>query len=97
WLAQAHAGFTRDYRAQLPQQVEAVFDSNHNFGATAFKLPRWVGSFTERLEASLAQHWDSSTKPFLDSLAFNWGTRLIAPICVTLGTLLILACSPVLG
>jgi hypothetical protein len=100
WFAQAHAGFTRDYRAALPQNVEAVFESSHNVGARAFKLPRWVGSFTEpmeRLEWSLGTHWDHHAKPFLDSLAFDWGKNLIAPIAVTLGTLLLMACSPPLG
>jgi hypothetical protein len=100
WFAQAHAGFTRDYRTALPQNVEAVFESSHNIGARAFKLPRWVGSFTEpmeRLEWSLGTHWDHHAKPFLDSLAFDWGRNLIAPIAVTLGTLLLMVCSPLLG
>jgi hypothetical protein len=100
WLARAHGGFTRDYRAALPQNVEAVFESSHNIGAKTFNLPRWVGSFTEpmeRLELSLGTHWDRHAKPFLDSLVFDWGKSLILPICVTLATLLLIACSPVLG
>ena len=38
----------------------------------------------ETLERSLADHWDRSARPFIDSLAYKWGTNLIAPIAVTL-------------
>ncbi|MEV4352043.1 hypothetical protein AB0J83_46920 [Actinoplanes sp. NPDC049596] len=86
WFEQAHAGYSRDYRATLPANVEAVFESSHNAVGQVFRLPRWVGSFTqpiEELERSLSAHWDRATRPFIDSLAYKWGVNLIAPIAVT--------------
>ena len=86
WFAQAHAAYSRDYRAALPPDVEAVFEGQHNAAGTVFRLPRWVGSFTqpmEALERSLAEHWDRAAKPFIDGLAYRWGPNLIAPIAVT--------------
>jgi hypothetical protein len=87
WFAQAHAGYSRDYRAAVPPNVEAVFEGQHNAAGAVFQLPRWAGSFTqsmESLERSLAEHWDRAAKPFIDGLAYKWGTNLIAPIAVTL-------------
>lgn len=74
WFARAHAGFTMEYRRGLPADVTVVFEGDHNAGATVFKLPRWEGSFSEpmeRLEASLAAHWDAHGKAYVDSFAFN--------------------------
>jgi hypothetical protein len=87
WFAQAHAGYSRDYRGAVPPNVEAVFEGQHNAAGAVFQLPRWVGSFTqpmESLERSLAEHWDRAARPFIDGLAYKWGTNLIAPIAVTL-------------
>jgi len=85
WFGQAHAAYSRDYRAALPSNVEAVFETNHNLLGKVFHLPRWVGSFTqpiEELERSLAEHWDRAARPFIDSLAYKWGKNVIAPIAV---------------
>jgi hypothetical protein len=87
WFAQAHGAYSRDYRAAVPPNVEAVFEGQHNAAGVVFQLPRWVGSFTqpmEALERSLADHWDRAARPFIDGLAYKWGTNLIAPIAVTL-------------
>jgi len=87
WFAQAHAAYSRDYRAAIPPNVDAVFQGQHNAAGAVFQLPQWVGSFTqpmEALEGSLAEHWDRAARPFIDGLAYRWGTNLIAPIAITL-------------
>ncbi|XVU23522.1 hypothetical protein ACQPZJ_40705 [Actinoplanes sp. CA-054009] len=97
WFAQAHGAYSRDYRATLPADVEAVFETSHSAVGQVFRLPRWTGSFTQRieeLEQSLADHWDRAARPFIDSLAFKWGTNLIAPIAVTV---VLLICAGVVG
>jgi hypothetical protein len=86
WFAQAHAAYSRDYRAAIPPNVDAVFHGQHNLAGTVFQLPQWVGSFTEpmeKLERSLADHWERAAKPFIDGLAYKWGTNLIAPIAIS--------------
>jgi hypothetical protein len=86
WFAQAHAAYSRDYRAAIPPNVDAVFQGQHNAAGVVFQLPQWVGSFTqpmEALERSLAEHWDRAAKSFIDNLAYKWGTNLIAPIAIT--------------
>ncbi|MFF5289936.1 hypothetical protein [Paractinoplanes globisporus] len=86
WFAQAHAAYSRDYRAAIPADVEAVFEGQHTREGVVFQLPRWSGSFNrpmEELERSLASHWDRHVQPFIDKLAYKWGTNLVAPIAVT--------------
>jgi hypothetical protein len=101
WFARAHAVFTKDYREMLPPNVEAVFESSHNIGATAFKLPRWSGSFTqpmEQLERSLAEHWDRTAQPVIDGMAFDWRRKAILPAVVVVVALVVLtACARVPG
>ncbi|GAA0452246.1 hypothetical protein Ade02nite_00160 [Paractinoplanes deccanensis] len=85
WFGRAHATYSRDYRATLPADVEAVVETSHTPAGQAFRLPRWTGSFTrpiEELERSLAEHWDRAARPFIDSFAYKWGRNLIAPIAV---------------
>ena len=85
WFAEAHSGFSKDYRAKLPTDVGATFDTSHNIGAQVFALPRWNGSFTtpmEALEKSLSDHWDRHTRPFLDSLGFDIKKAAIVPAVV---------------
>ncbi len=85
WFAQAHATFTRDYRAALPAKVEAVFESSHGTGAQAFQLPKWTGSFTEpmeHLEQSLGAHWDRHAQPYIDGFAFDWRKKALIPATV---------------
>ncbi|MFG1607778.1 hypothetical protein [Actinoplanes sp. NPDC049265] len=91
WFSQAHQQYSLEYRQGLPANVDAVFEGSHNAAGTVFQLPRWVGSFTqpvEALERSLATHWDQAARPFIDGLAYRWGTNLIAPIAVTLTLIL---------
>lgn len=93
WFARAHALFARDYRAAVPADVEAVFESSHNTAARSFQLPRWAGSFTfsiDQLEQSLNSHWDRHTATFLAGLAFDkrkWGW----PVVTALGSLVLVA------
>lgn len=87
WFARAHAAYSLDYRKQVPSNVDAVFETSHQAAGQVFKLPRWVGSFTqpmETLERSLTEHWDRAAQPFIDNLAYKWGPNLIAPIAVGL-------------
>ncbi len=101
WFGRAHATFSRDYRVGLPADVQAVFETSHNKAGIAFNLPRWVGSFTtpiDQLERSLAEHWDRTTKPFLDSFAFDWRKQSIAPAVATAIALVVLiACAGPIG
>ncbi|WP_328475411.1 hypothetical protein OHA21_19060 [Actinoplanes sp. NBC_00393] len=86
WFARAHAAYSRDYRTELPSNVEAVFEQSHQVLGAVFGLPRWVGSFTqpmEELERSLTEHWDRAAQPFIESFAYNWRRNAIAPIAVT--------------
>ena len=101
WFAAAHASFSKDYRARVPSDVQAVFDSSQSFGAQVFTLPRWTGTFTnpmEELEQSLANHWDQHIGPFIDSLAFQTKRAAIVPgIVVLLILVLIVPASAGLG
>jgi hypothetical protein len=86
WFGRAHAAFSRDYRLGLPPDVEAVFEGNHTAAGMVFNLPRWSGSFTapmDQLERSLAEHWDRNSRPWIDSMAFNWRKEAVLPGVVT--------------
>jgi hypothetical protein len=99
WFNEAHAQFSREYRSQLPADVHAHFGARHNFGAAAFNLPPWVGSFTVAmpdLERDLAGHWDKHTVPFLDRLRYDWKKAAIVPsVVISLVFLLFVGASPV--
>ncbi|WP_328945705.1 hypothetical protein OG259_33950 [Streptomyces sp. NBC_00250] len=93
WFFQAHTGFTRDARGAVPQDVRAVFGTAHTVGAQTFQLPPWQGSFAQPLadnEASLARHWDQHMRPFIDALAFPMVKKLVPPVLVVLGILLVI-------
>ncbi|WP_335980683.1 hypothetical protein [Streptomyces sp. CA2R106] len=92
WFAQAHAGFTRDYRAAVPPDVEAHFGTGYTVAARTFQLPSWTGSFTlamEELEKSLTAHWDRHAAPFIAGYAFPW-VRKAAPLALTLAGILVI-------
>ncbi|MBP2049328.1 hypothetical protein J2Z21_002259 [Streptomyces griseochromogenes] len=91
WFQQAHAAHTRDYRAAVPQDVQAQFAATHTVGAQHFQLPTWVGSFTQplaALEKSLGDHWDHYTRPFVDALAFPW-LKKVAPLAGVVAAILL--------
>ncbi len=91
WFQQAHAAHTRDYRAAVPQDVQAQFATTHTVGSQLFQLPTWVGSFTQplaALEKSLSDHWDHYTRPFLDALAFPW-LKKAAPLVGVVAAILL--------
>jgi hypothetical protein len=100
WFSRAHAAYSAEYRAALPQNVEAVFESSHNAAGRVFQLPRWTGSFTrpmEQLEADLNAHWSRTAQSFIDSLSYKWGTNLIGPVALAVvGTICGVSLSPVL-
>ncbi|MGW7410723.1 hypothetical protein ACWGI9_44940 [Streptomyces sp. NPDC054833] len=94
WFQQAHAGHTRDYRAAVPQDVQAQFGTAHSVGAQTFQLPPWIGSFTQplaTLEKALSDHWDHYTGPFVDALAYPWLKKAAPLIAVVAGILLVFA------
>ncbi|MFC9278873.1 hypothetical protein [Streptomyces collinus] len=94
WFQQAHAAHTRDYRAAVPQDVQAQFATSHSVGSRLFQLPAWVGSFTQplaALEKSLGDHWDHHTGPFVDALAFPWVKKVAPAAAVVAVILLVLA------
>ncbi|MGW3146601.1 hypothetical protein ACWDG1_18325 [Streptomyces sp. NPDC001177] len=94
WFQQAHAGHTRDYRAAVPQDVQAQFGTAHSIGAQTFQLPPWIGSFTQplaTLEKALSDHWDHYTGPFVDALAYPWLKKAAPLIAVVAGILLVFA------
>ncbi|MFJ2957507.1 hypothetical protein [Streptomyces sp. NPDC087270] len=92
WFLQAHAGFTRDYRAAVPPDVQAQFGTTCTVAAQTFRLPQWNGTFTRPmpdLEQSLTAHWDQHMAPFVASYAFPW-VRKAAPLAlVILGILVV--------
>ncbi|MEU8732323.1 hypothetical protein ACJ7VE_22690 [Streptomyces sp. PB17] len=93
WFLQAHAGFTRDYRAGVPQDVQARFGTAYTVAAQTFQLPPWHGSFTRPLtdlELSLTTHWDQHMEPFIAGYAFPWGKKLAPLAMVLVGILLII-------
>ncbi|MFF4562821.1 hypothetical protein [Streptomyces sp. NPDC001435] len=92
WFQQAHAGHTRDYRAAVPQDVQAQFGTAHSVGAQTFQLPPWIGSFTQplaTLEKALSDHWDHYTGPFVDALAYPWLKKAAPLVAVVAGILLV--------
>ncbi|MFF4573357.1 hypothetical protein [Streptomyces sp. NPDC001410] len=91
WFQQAHAAHTRDYRAAVPQDVQAQFATSHSVGSQLFQLPTWVGSFTQplaSLEKSLSDHWDRYTGPFVEALAFPW-LKKVAPLAGVVAAILL--------
>ncbi|MFJ5972882.1 hypothetical protein, partial [Streptomyces sp. NPDC093060] len=91
WFQQAHAAHTRDYRAAVPQDVQAQFATSHSVGSQLFQLPTWVGSFTQplaALEKSLGDHWDRYTGPFVEALAFPW-LKKVAPLAGVVAAILL--------
>ncbi|MFE1879597.1 ICP22 family protein [Streptomyces diastatochromogenes] len=91
WFRQAHAAHTRDYRAAVPQDVQAQFATSHSVGSQLFQLPTWVGSFTQplaTLEKSLSDHWDRYTGPFVEALAFPW-LKKVAPLAGVVAAILL--------
>ncbi|MER6846417.1 hypothetical protein AB0A81_02540 [Streptomyces flaveolus] len=92
WFQHAHAGHTRDYRAAMPQDVQAHFDTAYTVAAQSFRLPPWTGSFTQplaALEKSLADHWDRHMTPFIEALGYPWLKKAAPLVAVVIGILLI--------
>lgn len=92
WFLQAHAGFTRDYRAAVPQDAQARFGTAYTVAARVFNLPPWHGSFTQplaELERSLATHWDQHMEPFITAYAYPWA-RKAGPLAAVLAGILLL-------
>ncbi|MFC8230556.1 hypothetical protein [Streptomyces sp. NPDC057287] len=93
WFLRAHGGFTRDYRAAVPQEVQARFQADHTVGARNFRLPPWTGSFLrplDELESSLAGHWDQHTAPYIASFRYPLVRRSLPAVVVVLAVLLVL-------
>jgi hypothetical protein len=93
WFLRAHGGFTRDYRAAVPQDVEVRLQPDHTAGARNFRLPSWTGSFLrplQELESSLAGHWDQHVAPYLESFRYPLARRSVTAAAVVLAIVLVL-------
>ncbi|MGC5031041.1 hypothetical protein [Micromonospora sp. DT229] len=100
WMDEAHTAFTRDYRLAMPAKVQMRFDLGGSAGLAGFQPPAWTGSFDQpmnALERSLDQHWDRYAQPYLNSLAFRWGQRLIVPAVVLILVLLFVSAASNVG
>ncbi|MET7475159.1 hypothetical protein ABZT17_12465 [Streptomyces sp. NPDC005648] len=92
WFLQAHAQFTRDYRAAVPQDVQARYGTSYTVASSTFQLPPWTGSFTQALadlERSLAAHWDQHMQPFIASFAYHWSKKAM-PLALVVAAILII-------
>ncbi|WUH90491.1 hypothetical protein OG900_10565 [Streptomyces sp. NBC_00433] len=94
WFSQAHAGFSRDYRAAVPSSVE-VTSSRPDLvgnGNKTFRMAPWRGSFNtpqDQLERSLVAHWDHSTKAYIESLAYDPTKPLVGLGCTVFAIFLL--------
>ncbi|MGW0392706.1 hypothetical protein ACWDYJ_17755 [Streptomyces sp. NPDC003042] len=85
WFHHAHQGFSRDYRAAVPQDVQARFESVHPVAGQSFALPAWSGSYRTplpELEKGLGDHWDRHTAPFVAALGYRYGAKVAAAVAV---------------
>ncbi|MFF7387875.1 hypothetical protein ACFZAE_05345 [Streptomyces scabiei] len=81
WFAQAHAGFSRDYRAAMPPKIEISLRNTYgvSHGTQRFKLTTWTKPLTDDLpdlEASLTRHWSGYVDLYVKSLAYNYTSQL---------------------
>ncbi|WP_119583006.1 hypothetical protein [Streptomyces europaeiscabiei] len=81
WFAQAHAGFSRDYRAAMPPRIEISLRNTYgvSHGDQRFKLTTWTKPLTDDLpglEASLTRHWNSYVEMYVKSLAYDYRSPL---------------------
>ncbi|MEI5520341.1 hypothetical protein WB401_17285 [Streptomyces brasiliscabiei] len=81
WFAQAHAGFSRDYRAAMPPKTEISLRNTYGVGhgTQRFKLTTWTKPLTDdlpELEASLTRHWTAYVEMYIKSLAYNYTNQL---------------------
>jgi hypothetical protein len=100
WFRAGHDEFSRAYRASIPSDVTAAFDTTHSVGAQTFSLPRWSASFTlplRELEGSFVSHWDRHVAPFIDSMRFDWKKKSIIPAVVMVIVAIILTTMGVAG
>ncbi len=100
WLEEAHAGFSRDYRAKAPSEVELRIGNpaGVSAGGKTCRIPVWKGSFNtdvDALERSLTSHWERRIEPFVETLAYPLRNQLMLLSGVVAGILLVLmAASP---
>ncbi|MFE7766913.1 hypothetical protein [Streptomyces sp. NPDC057438] len=97
WFAQAHAAFSRDYRAAVPPRIEISLRNTYDIGqgTQRFKLTTWTKPLTDDLpdlEASLTRHWSSYVDMYVKSLAYDHrsslallGTAVTAILVIFLG------------
>ncbi|MFB7970353.1 hypothetical protein [Streptomyces rubiginosohelvolus] len=95
WLAEAHAGFSRDYRAAVPSEVQLLIGvpAGIALGGKKFWMPAWKGSFNtdvDALERSLTSHWERRIEPFVESLAYPLRNQLLLLGGTVLGIFLLL-------
>jgi hypothetical protein len=94
WFAQAHGGFSRDYRAAVPSEITLSMGDAGGVvvGRRKFFIPTWTGSFNtsvDALERSLASHWDRRIEPFVKTLAYPLVKQLVMMAAVIVVILLL--------
>ncbi len=100
WFAEAHAGFSRDYRAALPDEVRAEVEAEVTVGSRKVRIPSWSGALATpyaELESSLGDHWDKYTGPLLATLDFPLAKWMAGPVvaAVVLFAVLVGANAPI--
>ncbi|MEE1764971.1 MULTISPECIES: hypothetical protein [unclassified Streptomyces] len=94
WFAQAHAGFSRDYRAAMPPKIEVSLRNTYgvSHGTQRFKLTTWTKPLSDDLpdlEASLTRHWSGYVDMYVKSLAYNYTSSLALLGATVAGILMI--------
>ncbi|WP_369376717.1 hypothetical protein [Streptomyces sp. cg36] len=92
WFHHAHQGFSADYRAAVPQDVQARFGGSYPVAGRSFQLPPWTGSYTQPLpglEQQLAAHWDLHARQFLAAFAYPL-LRKALPLALVLLAILVI-------
>ncbi|RPK78706.1 hypothetical protein EES45_16675 [Streptomyces sp. ADI97-07] len=96
WIAEAHAGFSRDYRAKAPSEVELHIGdpAGVDAGGRKCRIPVWKGSFNtdvDAMERSLVSHWERRIEPFVQTLAYPLRNPLLLMAGVVVAILLVLS------
>ncbi|MCL6673253.1 hypothetical protein [Streptomyces panaciradicis] len=95
WLAEAHAGFARDYRAALPTAVDVRFGKGGSRTADGpgFEPPLWTQPIAHDLadlKQSLRRHYDRHIAAYVKSLAYDVKKQLQIMLAVLLPGFMVL-------
>ncbi|MEU1190871.1 hypothetical protein [Streptomyces sp. NPDC005859] len=95
WFAEAHAGFSRDYRAALPTAVDVRFGKAgaRSGGTPGFEPTSWTQPIDDDLaglQQSLRRHYDRHIAAYLKSLAYDTKKQLKIMLAVLLPSFMVL-------